>query len=541
MPFTSSPTTPPTETPEARLEYIHDEAQLQDPPEECPDLRELNNSLEALAALFPNVQPEVFREMLSNFDSESRLAVVADALLKNHVNWVKGRWRITEDKDAFRSDEYKKAVQALAWTEFKGLTRSAVNAVLAEFNYSYLDARKTLLDLSAKSWRFTISSLFSRRKPATAGDAENHPLLDRELYGELIRPLKDRARATQLDKDRGLALVLNSEEAEACNADGHMICFRCVQLSLTEAVFGQGWHSSIDTHAGTLRCLAVDGAGCGGQIPAHHLHRAMLEEKKGAEILHKLDQRLADHSLLASGLPLIRCPFCDYAEVDDIYLPQHEDSLRPKADGVLSAIFLLLCVGSIPFLMPLVLLSSLLCLAMTTSRASLATHWSRALHRRRRRRRGPKFTCRAPRCGRTSCLACAKPWADLTCPCGYKMCYVCRKDIGGPDGAGEGYRHFCEHFRPNGDPRPCDECDRCNLWESEDTDEVLRRARDEAERRWKETEARDLSGAERVFLDTGFAAAAAGRDDVSVEQVLRAGRLPSVAQICDLVVENLFV
>ncbi|KAF3354448.1 Nicotinate phosphoribosyltransferase [Verticillium dahliae VDG1] len=63
----------------------------------------------------------------------------------------------------------------------------------------------------------------------------------------------------------------------------------------------------------------------------------MLEETKGAEILHKLDQRLADHSLLASGLPLIRCPFCDYAEVDDIYLPQHEDSLRPRADGVLSA------------------------------------------------------------------------------------------------------------------------------------------------------------------------------------------------------------
>ncbi|EEY14675.1 conserved hypothetical protein [Verticillium alfalfae VaMs.102] len=259
----SSLTTPSTEPPEPRLEYIHDEAQLQDPPEECPDLRELNNSLEALAALFPNVQPEVFREMLSNFDGESRLAVVADALLKNHVNWVKGRWRTIEDnasrdasrdassdassdaspavptavphKDAFRSDEYKKAVQALAWTEFKGLTRAAVNAVLAEFNYSYLDARKTLLDLSAKSWRFTISSLFSRRKPATAGDAENHPLviwrstgqgsitptlratghaeLDRELYDELIRPLKDRARATQLDKDRGLARVLNSEEA----------------------------------------------------------------------------------------------------------------------------------------------------------------------------------------------------------------------------------------------------------------------------------------------------------------------------------------
>ena len=46
----------------------------------------------------------------------------------------------------------------------------------------------------------------------------------------------------------------------------------------------------------------------------------------------------------------------------------------------------------------------------------------------------------------------------LTCVCGYQMCYVCRKDIGN----GEGYRHFCEHFRPNGG-RGCTECSKCDL------------------------------------------------------------------------------
>ena len=52
---------------------------------EIPDLRELNHSLEALAAIFPDVQVEVFREMLSSFEEESRLAVVTEALLKHNI------------------------------------------------------------------------------------------------------------------------------------------------------------------------------------------------------------------------------------------------------------------------------------------------------------------------------------------------------------------------------------------------------------------------------------------------------------------------
>ncbi|WYZ46445.1 hypothetical protein EsH8_IX_000670 [Colletotrichum jinshuiense] len=490
--------------------YIYNETQLAVLPPDCPDLRELNKSLEALAAVFPDIQIQVFREMLTNFDEESRLAVVADALLKNRVSWVKGRWRVADNQsletgamseepqeqaeyliprvETFRSAGYKHAVQTLAWHEFKGLSRSTINAVLAESNYSYLEARKTLVSLSSKSWRFTISSLFLRRKPVATGEAENHPLivwkstgqgaivpsvkstgdaeLDSELYCDLIQPLKERLKQAQEDKDRGLAFLLNNEEADeagamhecaccftestfeeitTCTADGHILCFRCVQHSIKEAVFGQGWHSSIDTDSGTLKCLAVEGNGCPGHIPYDHMHRAMLEERKGAEILRKLDQRLAENSLLASSLPLTRCSFCGYAEVDDIYFPSHETQLR--------------------------------------------------------------------------------------------MCYVCRKDIGGANGDGEGYRHFCDHFRPDGDPRPCTECTKCNLWESEDTDSVLRQAKEEAETKWRETEKRELNGAEKAFLETGFA-----RNGVSpVETCLKNGRPPTLPEFCDFIVETIFV
>ncbi|TVY72499.1 E3 ubiquitin-protein ligase [Fusarium oxysporum f. sp. cubense] len=613
-------------------EYIYDEAQLPCPPPERPDLRELNNSLEALAAVFPDIQIEVFRELLSNFDGESRLALVADALLKNRVTWVKGRWRVPDKETAqpdaipktevFKSKEYKRAVQNLAWHEFKGLSRSTINAVLAESNYSYLEARQTLVTLSSKSWRFTISSLFFRRKPVATGEAENHPLvswrstgqgsitptiratgsaeLDRELYDTLVAPLKEKDRRDREDRDRGLAVILNNEEAEKadathecvccfisaafeefthCNREGHLVCYRCVQHSIKEAVFGQGWQSSINPETGTLKCLSSDGDGCPGHIPPDHIRRAMEEEKMGAEILHRLDCRLAEHSLLASNLPLVRCPFCDYAEIDDIYTPAHESALRIKSDSIYNLFFLVLCIGTLPFVFPFVLISSFICLLLSTQQSFgdyISVEWSKALNRHRRRRRGTKFTCQSPSCGRMSCLSCHKSWKDihvcnesslvalrtqveqamsmaikrvcprcntsfvknagcnkLTCPCGYKMCYVCRADL-----TDEGYRHFCDHFRPEGDATPCKECDRCNLWESEDTEQVLQAAREEAERKWKDMENRELSGTERAFLETGVAA---NRMDVSVERVLFSGRIPALSEVLDLVVETLFV
>jgi len=621
-------------------EYIFDPEQLPavaDPP---PDLRELNGSLGALAAVFPDVQVDVFREILANFDGESRLAVAADALLKNRAAWVKGRWKVpgkdgdegtgsgafqdgqapVPEADVFRSADYKRAVKSLAWHEFKGLSRSAINAVLAEQNYSYLQARQTLVHLSSKSWRYTISSLFLRRKPVTSGEAENHPLvvwkssgqgsilpsfratgnaeLDRELFAQLIAPLREQARAKQEGEDRTLAVHLNTQEAEAaeatyececcfataafeeittCNGDddGHMVCFRCVRHTVTEAVFGQGWHRSIDKERGALRCPAMGSAECDGCIPLDHLQRAMLDEKKGTEILLQLEQRLAEHNLLACNLPLVRCPFCSYAEVDELYVPAEQSQLRLRLDSIL--FLLLVGLVLVPFLVPLVLFSTFVAIVLSARppvTRFLGGPFAAALTRLRRRRHGLRFVCRAPACRRASCLACAKAWVDvhvcrenelvalrthvelamsmavkrvcprcatsfvknagcnkLTCPCGYRMCYVCRRDI-----AAEGYRHFCEHFRPEGDGRRCTQCDRCNLWEGEDTDAVLRAAREEAERRWKEREQRDLSVAERTFLDTGL-----GNQGGSFGSGLARPRLPTAPEIFDFLVDRLFV
>lgn len=624
--------------------YISDESQLRPVPPLSAATVDLNTSLEILASLFPDVQVEVFREMLSSFSEESRLAVIADAMLKSPAQYVKGRRRLRGEQkqhtrsasnssvdeplvprsESYRSDEYKAAVRGLALSEFKGLSRSAIDAVLSESNYSYFDARPTLVNLSSKSWKFTIQSIFFRRKPVTMGEAESHPLvtwkssgrgsimpaikstgnpeLDRELFEELIVPLHQRAAAKREERDHEMAMIMNTEEAEACqatyecaccyadvtfeemttcSADGHMVCFRCVQHSITEAVFGQGWIKYINKENGTLRCPAVSSSECEGCISGEHIYRAMQEQKNGAEILHKMDQRLAEHELIASNLPLVRCPFCNYAEVDDLYVPTSQRRLRFRASNIPNAVLLLLYFFLFPLSAPIVLvgLVGVVIYCAGVLRCSFNSQLRTAVTRCRRRRMGLRFACQNPECRRPSCMSCGKAWADvhvchesalvalrtqveqamsmavkrvcprcgtsfvktagcnkLTCPCGYKMCYVCRRDIGA---ATEGYSHFCQHFRPEGDGTRCTECAKCNLWETEDTEAILRQAKVEAERKWHETERRELSGAERAYLETGVATSK--RDDVVSRIVRTGGKVPSFGEICDAIIEALFV
>lgn len=633
-----SPTDRPRSPDPTSLHYISDESQLR-PLEPLPqETADLNDSLGILATVFPDVQVEVFREMLASFSEESRVAVIADAMLKNPAAHIKGRRRIHGDlkghrglpeahsiprTEEFRGEEYRGAVRLLAQTEFKGLSRSSIEAVLLETNYSYLDARPTLVHLSTKSWKFTFQTIIFRRKPVTTGEAEHHPLvtwrstgngsivptikttgnaeLDRELFTELVLPLKRKEAIAREDKDRELATKLHTEEAEACdatyecaccytdvtfeeittcNSQEHMVCFRCVQHSITEAVFGQGWIRSIDKESGTLRCPAVSSVECTGCISTEHIYRAMQTQKNGAEILHKLDQRLAEHELIASNLPLVSCPFCNYAEVDELYVPSHQRILRLRGSNISNIILMIICLMLSPLAIPFFFLvcTCLLLLSHSMFRNGAARHFRAAISRYQRRRLGLKFLCQNPSCGRPSCMSCSKAWADihvchesslvalrtqveqamsmaikrvcprcstsfvknagcnkLTCPCGYKMCYVCRKDIGLST---EGYQHFCQHFRPEGDGRRCKECAKCNLWETEDTEAILKEARAEAERKWRETEQRELSGAERAYLETGVASK---HDDV-VTRILSSGiKIPSVEEVCDGIVETLFV
>ncbi|OOQ88334.1 RING finger protein [Penicillium brasilianum] len=505
--------------------------------EQMHEQDELNAALETLAGTFPDVRVEVFRELLVRFDGESRLQVCVEQLLRHKDKWVEGRWNIPESQTAsdsqdpydravphgpvgenlvpveerFRSQEYKAAVQLILAKEFSSLSKSTVDAVLAEANFSYWRARPTLRDLSRRTWRATFNNIlpFRRKK-----DRDDHPLmtwqrrmdgelvprlketgsaeLDAELYTILLAPLLDQRRENQEADDFRLALELNEKEAKSvdalyececcfadvtfeqiatCSVNAHVICYLCIQRTISEALFGQGWGKSVDLGRSTLKCLAPLSVGaCEGCLHPQIVRQAVLLDTAGTETFRKFEGRLASETLLKSQMKLIRCPFCSYAEADPIYHPSSRGiRWQVRRDGgiipsILMTVFLL-------DLVPLLVIPFLIFLFVDPS--SVLAVFENAIRHLCLKIRPQRFVCSNPSCQRVSCITCQKPWRDphvchepllldlratveaartaavkrtcprcglsfvkssgcnkLTCVCGYSMCYLCRKALG---------------------------------------------------------------------------------------------------------------
>lgn len=551
---------------------------------------EANRCLRILVTIFPQILPEVFREMLTNFDGDSCLYLVVEQVLKHKDEWVRGRWKVptrenilTLDSDGdqlamvpisecFRINSYKNAVRLALCQEFKALSKSTIDAVMAEHNYSYTRSRPTLQGIAMKSWRRNISKIFAlwRRSgsnvvephamvrwtsPVESGNAKcpelkktGHVELDQELNQTVMTPLIEGLKAKQMSHDLALAIEMNKLEAknaqallecECCFADttfeqiatcttgGHIICFRCLCQAVNEAIFGQSWSRNIDHRSGQIRCLAPLSKGsCEGCIPRYATYRAISQSQGGLEKICRLESRLADGALLKSQIPLIRCPFCSYAEVDDLYVTPEKYQYRLNRSAPVTLLYLLLLALG---LLPIAVTYTVVRIFLFHATPSPSVLISNSLTRLSRLRYRPhRFQCQSPLCNLPSCMSCFKIWQDphicyesavlslrktieaartavvkrtcprcglgfvkesgcnkLSCLCGYMMCYICRQGLGNGVG-GEGYRHFCQHFRPAGGK--CGECDRCDLYKAEDEDGLVKRAGERAEREWRKRE-----------------------------------------------------
>ena len=550
-------------------------------------LTELNDSLVVLATIFPQIAPEVFREMLQIFDGESRVHVVVEQLLKYRNEWVKDRWRKAESEtdksksdqcpvnteDQFRRASYKSAVRTALYEEFKVLSTKKIEGALMENNFCYTRARLTLQNVASRGWRKNFNVLLSKwlksTKPSTeahymmswrmsqGSDARLVPILketgdgelDKELQRNILLPLLQRAKREREDKDWEVAQILNKAEAvnaqaiyecqccfsditfeqmATCTTGAHVICFQCIKNAVSAVLFGQSWGPNIEFTRGLLKCLApVPGDKCDGCISHNATHRAIMQSKGGKEAWTRLQTRLAEESLMKAGLALVHCPFCAYVEVDELYLPPSSVRYRLKNCEFKTIVFLiLLLLNSIPFL---TLYALVLHLPLFRELPRITTMFSTSLARLSRSRHlSQRFQCRSPLCSLPSCLKCFQVWNDphichesavlslrttveaartaalkrtcpycglgfikdsgcnkLTCICGYAMCYICRQGLGRVHG-GEGYRHFCQHFRPAGGC--CRECDKCDLYMNEDDDNLVRKAGALAEQEWRENE-----------------------------------------------------
>ncbi|KAJ5851876.1 uncharacterized protein N7529_011261 [Penicillium soppii] len=504
---------------------------------------ELNNTLETLVRIFPDVQIEVFRELLVRFDGQSRTQVCVEELLRHKKKWVSGRWNLPEGnseadaqgvastasedfsqpdsetglvppEERFRSNKYKTAVRMAMVKEFNSLNKSTIEAVLAEVNFSYVRARPILRDLSRRTWRATFNSMFPsfRRKK----DREEHPFmvwhrsadgelvpalketgsseLDAELHEMMVAPLLRQRREEQEGKDFRFASDLNEKEAQAvdalfececcfadvtfeqiatCSTNTHIICYHCIQRTVHEALFGQGWGKSVDLERSSLKCLAPLSVGsCEGCLHPQIVKQAILLGTAGSETYRKFEDRLSSETLMKSQLKLIRCPFCSYAEIDPVYHPSSRGVCwRLRRDGgIIPTILMTLLILD---LVPLLVIPVLILLLLDP--ATVTAVFGNAIRNLCLKIRPKRFKCANPSCLRISCMTCQKPWRDphvchepllldlratveaartaavkrtcprcclsfvkssgcnkLTCVCGYSMCYLCRKALGSP-------------------------------------------------------------------------------------------------------------
>ncbi|TKA70558.1 hypothetical protein B0A55_06237 [Friedmanniomyces simplex] len=444
-----------------------------------PELRDLNTALATLVDVFPDVEPETFREMLSNISESSRVEVVTEQMLKNDAKksrlgktlrkarlvdpTAKRRLRLTSEtalpkEDTFRSESYKKAVKQVLYQEFKNISHSSIKAVMAEQNYSYSQSRPILQQLAAKSWRFSLSSIWTRRSPSVA--AGEHPSiisggdptqsqivgvrrtgsaqLDQELHDLLIIPMLQQRRREQLAADHALASQLNDAEAKEaetlfdceccygsvtfeqlaiCDDGCHQLCFDCVRRSVNEALFGQGWAQSIDLQKTTLRCFAPADQTCHGRLPGEIVRRALAELGAEEDTWNELQNRMASEALVKSRLRLQRCPLCSYAEVDEVpplELRNAKGILKhivTRSSATLQMMLLLLTAGMILFTVPLILIACLVWMLITLVPPVAAitdASWSRVY----KQRRGLKFECRNTICSKISCIRCTATWRD---------------------------------------------------------------------------------------------------------------------------------
>lgn len=359
--------------------------ELHRPDEEPPDLRDLNTALFTLADMFPDIEPDLIREMLISVSEESRLQVVTEQMLKKETGvgcprllqrrrpfkttsprGGKQQPSLLRLEETFRGEEYRKAVKQVFYAEFKNLSHSQVRTVMLEANSSYTLARPILQQLSSRSWRLNFTNFWPKRshqnfagndhpniywRPDLNVDGGVAPVirqtgstqLDHELHEIFVEPVRKKQRQKLLFADHAYASQVNEMDAEAagavfdceccyssvpfeqlatCDEGCHQLCFGCVGRTVHEALYGQGWARAASIEKCTVRCFSPVNQECHGCIPADTARRALIGGSENEDIWHEFQRRVADEVLLKSRVPLQRCPFCNYAEIAETPRPR---------------------------------------------------------------------------------------------------------------------------------------------------------------------------------------------------------------------------
>lgn len=321
--------------------------------------------------------------------------------------------------------------------EYKKLSKSTIDGVLAENNYDYTRSKQALSMISAKSWRISLVRWISGIAGSSADKTEDFSSISTgctELDEELDALHNSTKRKEQIALDAQVARDLNLKEHERaqevmecqccfgdvtwdeiCHCSNlHYFCHGCLRRTVEESVYGQG--HVLDQARGTARCISSStDPPCTATVP-----RSILAHALPPELLQAVEDRLARDAQDSSALALCRCPFCPYAIVD-------EDRLESTFEAHFTRFVEMLAIGTVAYaaifphpavsLLALMAAASFGLHALGYLRPAIVVLEAKLnLPTMGLRPRGEKIAvlrCRNPRCGRSSCLECGKEWIGM--------------------------------------------------------------------------------------------------------------------------------
>ncbi|RCH82248.1 hypothetical protein CU098_004045, partial [Rhizopus stolonifer] len=458
----------------------------------------LNACLSILALdLFPDCDVSYLRERVLQY-SYAHIEQVVDAILSTGKYPERLEYGKMDPSEGIRSEKYKSQAQLQLIQDYPQIWKSSVRAVLAENNWDYIKCYDHLKEMGSNGFWNTIRNFFFYWS-STPSHHTKLTVTDPDLLDQLNQ-LQQHAVRKQVEKDRQLAVQLNLteytdqqqlitcdccysdesfEQLVFCSEGQHAFCHRCVTHYMSEGLFGQGTLRSQPR----IHCISMDE--CTGYFGQNTLRHLLSDD-----IWKAYESSLLEEGVRAEQQVL--CCACPYFELDE--------STKPLEWVYTNRV-----------------LKTMARWMMWDIQQDLEIAYGRVT----KSRRGSLFQCKNPTCKTLTCLTCRRPvrgahtcWekesdglrlyvekamADavkrtcpncflsfqksdgcnkIACPCGYKMCYVCRKDIGK-----ESYDHFCSHFRAIPGSK-CNACNKCDLYKTEPENEAVQKAADRAKRQY---------------------------------------------------------
>lgn len=208
----------------------------------------------------------------------------------------------------------------------------------------------------------------------------------------------------------------------AC-AEGHFFCHGCLVRSVQEGLYGQG--RSLIPEKASVQCISAGATpACVAAVPLEVLTKALP-----ADLLYAMEEKIASDGLERSGLVLARCPFCSYAEVDEV------EAVRFSQPAQLSFYFLLTLLAGFSLANYTTTTINTAIIGLSSwflLRATLLKEWRpriaiynlfahlnnetrlvKAIRKLQLRRRGTLFRCKSEQCKRESCIECTKEWSPF--------------------------------------------------------------------------------------------------------------------------------